>query len=442
MSERWTDKKRGYADGIPSGAQALSFTADQRERLGELSQLRLYGASGNGDFGVKRFGKYERGFSSEEKIKWKTMTTLFATAFFDLDKIVLQLIRPKKNGYDVINECSVTWALEHHVQMANVNIAWDTLKNKYHIFINWADAIYSPDCTWSANYQIARYEVDLLGNAVASPTTYNVGGVSRNKIDVVFLQKNKRIPVYYFTCDNQYMLLNANMELVKDGYIKTRSITDGDRRIFTLGKDDKTYIYNNYSGVTQRVAIEDIKTETQASNFIIPLGWGGTNLNNFEAGIQIKDKYYYPAEYYNTTADWRQMICESDINNLSVWREIVSFKMDRHWVSEWREKYPRVLNYSSALNILFAGITEIQKQKTGETVTAGQQKSYINAYSLSGELLYTIPLSDWEELDNPANYWFDYTEWGLRATHLNPEYIKPNLREIRTNIVEYSIDTQ
>lgn len=84
MSDRWTDKKRGYSGdgGIPSVAQRLSFLSKQREDLGGLDLLstRTFDAEGN-EVGITRFGKYERGYSikkpqKEEELKGYVIFTI------------------------------------------------------------------------------------------------------------------------------------------------------------------------------------------------------------------------------------------------------------------------------------------------------------------------------------------------------------------------------
>ena len=451
MSDRWTDKKRGYFGDFPAVAQRLSFVADQRERLGELSQSRLYSANEDGGLvGVTRFGKYERGFSTKGERKFKSSDVFLVAAFFRLDALSLKLIRLKKDGYEVINECSgdAVFALNltGYVQLANVNVTWDILTKKYQVFVNRATSEWDVSETeeiWTGNKYPQRYEVDFSGNATYKGQ-YLLNGVSRNKIDVVFQDDSWATPMYYISGDIGFMKLNPKMTQLgqKDIQSRTWSIEYPFhiRKLFTLGKEEITFIYNNYEDPTRKAAIENILSGIKLSDSTIPTGWGGTNLNKYEAGIQVKNKYYYPAEYYDGTANWKQMVCEADIETIGTWSEFVSFKMDRNWVSEWRETYPRILNYSKNLNVLLVGITEIEKQEEEETVVSGRQKSYINVYNLEKELLYSIPLSDWQSLVDPEDYWFDYTQWGLTAITTLVKDQLVNAREIRMGIVEYSIE--
>lgn len=60
MSERWTDKKRGYGGGVSSNAKRLSAIAGRLEDLGGLSSKTLHRDTPEGKVTVKRFGIFER----------------------------------------------------------------------------------------------------------------------------------------------------------------------------------------------------------------------------------------------------------------------------------------------------------------------------------------------------------------------------------------------
>jgi hypothetical protein len=61
MTERWTDKKRGFTDGIPGDVQNMSFKRNQREELGGLGQTQISRQEPDGSIAtIKGFGKYEK----------------------------------------------------------------------------------------------------------------------------------------------------------------------------------------------------------------------------------------------------------------------------------------------------------------------------------------------------------------------------------------------
>jgi hypothetical protein len=60
MSERWTDKKRGYGGGVSPDAKRLSSVAGRLQDIGNLPFKKMTSSDRDGTTTLKRFGMYER----------------------------------------------------------------------------------------------------------------------------------------------------------------------------------------------------------------------------------------------------------------------------------------------------------------------------------------------------------------------------------------------
>jgi len=437
MSDRWTDKKRGYTGGsIPSGAQGLSFTADQRERLGGLDFLRARKQDANGnEFGVTRFGKYERGYSKEPKPKGtEKLVTFVAVAYFKGyppdDKFYLMLLKCDKDGYTVVNQCETTLtissakALSSIIRMANVGVTWDVAINKYRVFINPVSTgidgtretvVYQSLFTYV-------YIVDTDGNVIDDYTIFSsLTGVGRGSIRTVGNLNNKNIPMnYYIPGINEVVQIDGSTTR-KIIYSQT-GVPDGDpvgiyehyHRMWDITRNGKEMIYAGVSDLLHpniaAVYRENLRTnEIEKMNIYASdiLGYDVDDETmqihiSLKALVQGWDKIYFSEQYRPFGGDITEYnIYAADKDNLRDLTKFASYPVDAvaSGGATQYKNYPLLLAYSDARKLLFVGITKItvyrgepsESYPDGEA-TSAEKEVRIDVYDIDGNLLYAIPI--------------------------------------------------
>lgn len=211
MSERWTDKKRGYGGGVSPDAKRLSAIAGRLEDLGSLSIKKSTSEGPDGTTIVKRFGMYERqkyyptAVVEQERIKERSYLIVNRVEVIGSGasihyKLKQWLINCKQNSYDILSTYEdYTYnfmPLQHppypSIDYRRFRVMWSKANRKFVYPLAWIEvgggtehlALLTMDINGTSSVQnIADYPFMEAGSYLPYELNITTGNTYRNKSD-------------------------------------------------------------------------------------------------------------------------------------------------------------------------------------------------------------------------------------------------------------------
>jgi len=154
MTERWTDKSRGFIGPVVPGVEYLSQNAGRRRELGELDQTKIVGPQGEI---LRQFGQYEKVIAPEkEEVKEEVRQDIVVLSFNAGSTINLRLVRIGQKSYKELYSCNAALAYGYDGYVS----VWSKAKNKFISIYRWLDG--------SLVYYLTAVYIDTDGVAGAS----------------------------------------------------------------------------------------------------------------------------------------------------------------------------------------------------------------------------------------------------------------------------------